>query len=239
MSLIDWAKEHPVVSAVSGVVVAGAVAAGVGFSGVLATDEPEAGPAMPVATAVAEATAEATDDPNAEPSESIEALATATASPSSSPSATASSQAPEQSYMPTPTASPSASKTPSAKPSKSHKDEVSAEDLDGIGGGQQAPEPLGNDAEIAEKFAEAYGNGGVGKAKWIKAMKPYSSPEFLEGFKGIDDQWIQVDEFESVSLKEEDYYTKIYNLRFASGLVETVKLTLADDYQTWVVSSFM
>lgn len=115
---------------------------------------------------------------------------------------------------------------------------MSVEELEGLGEGPQSPEPNDNDADVATAFGKAYANGGVGKAKWIKNMKPHTTPEFLDGFNGIDEQWIQVDELVDVNVREDDTYQKVYDLRFKSGMVEAVKLTLAEDYQTWLVSDF-
>jgi len=110
--------------------------------------------------------------------------------------------------------------------------------LEGLGDGPQDPVPNENDRDIAIGFAKAYADAGGGKAEWIKGMKPFTSPEFLEGFQGIDDQWIQADKFKDVVLMDDSTYNKSYNLIFESGKVEQVQLTLAEDYQTWIVSAF-
>lgn len=226
MSFVDWAKEHPVIAGVSGVAAAGALTAGVVFSGVFASQEPVAEPEAPVATASVNPTASASEEPSASPS------AEATPSASATPSATASASATDEPAK----SSQSAKPTPSATASRTT--DISIEEMEGIGDGPQEPTPNENDKEIAEAFGKAYANGGVGKSKWIKAMKPHSSPQFLAGFSGIDDQWIPVDELDSVNVTEDGDYEKIYDLRFKSGMVESVKLTLAEDYQTWRVSDF-
>lgn len=223
MSLIDWAKANPAMASTSGVVAAGALFAGVFFSGVLSPDETSPDPA-PVAV---EATASATQEPTVAP--------TGPAAPSTSTNTPVSSAAPTEPVAPSPSetsAAPTTEPTPSGTPAAGEKD------LEDLGEHQQEPEANTNHKEIAEAFGAAYAQGGVGKAKWIKAMKPYTSPEFLSGFSGIDEQWIADDEFVSSMLTVDDGMRKVFELHFKSGLVEVVQLTLAEDYQTWQVSNF-
>lgn len=222
MSLIDWAKANPVVAGTGTVVATGALCAGVFFSGVLTP--PEATPdAVPVASATATATAAPSGTPGA------------TQTPAASPSATTAVVAPSTGV---PTPEPSASATPTSEPSPSNEPVLKEEELVDLGEHQQEPEANTNEKEVAEAFGKAYGAGNVGKDKWIKAMTPHADPVFLEGFKNIDEQWIAVEQFEKAILKEENGAVKIFELHFKSGLVEVVRLTLADDYQTWKVSDF-